>query len=881
MKMLNRLLIFFVTIVLLSIVACDDNYSDVFAEGAFRVSNDKLLFKPMAKSLTIQVGGAYEWEVDMEQTDDWCQVKPIYRYNGNDYAVVEVAENVGIVDRQTTFDLVSKFDRKTITISQLGSEVAILFNKDEVLYRGKTRSVIDLQILSNIEFTMHSDADWLKIETPYVDEETPVRLSVEENKTGKERVASVIFSQENGDYTTTLQVVQSADNIDYVQGDISKLEGNRKLVVVHATASSTAEKKGIELSYDGDFITHYQTAEWNKIDEPVVLEYHFNNEEALDYIVYSPYTRDVKKLFGQTEIWVKCVGKEYEKLLDHTFSGEQTQLVILPEKVMNPESVKFVVKSGSNKDDKEHLVVTCAEMEFYASKMHYPEIFTDRSYSKLHPDVTLDKIFTMEDEFFRTIAEYLYNGTYPLLRARNYEVYPNPNNSNYVTKAMSVLDNVTGISVAKNDTVVLMVEHLQGQHACLTVLVPGQNGLVQKDVVLTEGITKIPIDNDGLLYIKYFGSTTKSIFVHIAGGKVNGFYDTQLHTEQEGVSYLNKAEGKYFDLLGKYVHLIFPTAVLQENSSVLKKLVDKYDRIVELQRNFIGMPSGINNRICIMSVADLNIEEAANVVLLNETYISLYADPEKLCGDVLWEVGSSIARNLLPYGLSWNPSFKDLNAQYVLHEMEGVNWLMEKGYYESAVDRFIVKSENIENGIKFSDVDRIVPLWQLYLYMKEVRGDKDFFARLFATLSLKGSSQQTFVSEMNKLSKVDFKVFFKKWNFAKYNSAIQQVEKAPVVLEYLCESNVEMFKNPGTATASRCNYYEDVIFENGISRNVFVLEVVDAQNIVGCEVVVKGQFFMKLGMRFVINDYTNSTKVTAIGINGERIDLVCNKIVKL
>ena len=41
-----------------------------------------------------------------------------------------------------------------------------------------------------------------------------------------------------------------------------------------------------------------------------------------------------------------------------------------------------------------------------------------------------------------------------------------------------------------------------------------------------------------------------------------------------------------------------------------------------------------------------------------------------------------------------------------------------------------------------------------------------------------------------------------------------------------------------------------------------------------------GQFRMKFGTKFTIDNYTNATKVTAIGVNGDRIPLECVKISK-
>ena len=881
---MNRLLAIIISIFLLG--SCSADYSDVFAEGEFRLSNSKLLFKPTGKVLTIEVGGAYDWDVDSANTAGWCQIVPVYRHGGRDYVSVHVENNSGVEARETTFDVVSKYDRKTITVSQLGSEPAILFNKEEKLYCSLTKTVIDVLVLANIDFTIKPDVDWIKIERPYTDENTSVRFLIEENTTGKVRNGFIVFKQVDGEYSTSIEVVQSNGVEDYVQGDIAGLTGNRKLKIARANASSALEGKPVELSFDGDKISHYQS-EWQDINDPVVLEYHFQDEESIDYIVYHPYASDSKKLFGTTEIWTKSVGEEYVKRMTYNFVGEKIQTVMFEGKIMNPESVKFVVKKGSDPDEKKFLVVACAEMEFYSSTVHYPDIFTDRSYSVLQEGITLEQILNMEDEFFRTIAEHLYHKTYPEARVRKYKAYPKPTSSNYVTKAMSSLDNATGISVIKGDTIVLMVDNLKGQQVYLTIMTPGQSNIQQKDIVLTEGITKQPINQDGLLYVKYFSTmheTIEPVTIHIAGGKVNGCYDVSRHTEQEGMNALNRAEGKYFDLLGEYVHLIFPTEVLRTRTSSLKGLLDKYDRIVKLQRDFTGMTRyGIasKSRVCIMS--DPVGGEAANMILLNESFINFYANPDDIKENILWELTSSIARNFLVSSLKWNPAYRDLNTQYVVCAMEGRNCLLDEARYEAATERFVIKYENMEDARVDTDIDRIVPLWQLYLYMKNVVGKDDFFQDLFYSLSQKSMfqwTQKTFVSEINKLSGIDFKSYFKEWSFSAYNSATAQSTKAPVELKYICENNIDVYRNSGVASASRCNYYDDVVIENGISRKIQVMEIADAENIVGCEVIAMGQFRMKFGTKFTIDNYTNATKVTAIGVNGDRIPLECVKISK-
>lgn len=882
---MNRFLIPIIGLVTM-LFSCAPKTSDIFAEGELRLTKTKLVFKIEATSSIIQVGGSNNWKTDVTNLAEWCTVEEIHDHEFNDFIKISVTENSGIYDRQTTFEIVSRLDKKTITIAQLGNNPGVLVNKDRVLYRSSTQTVVEFDLVSNIEFIMTSTSDWLTIDKGYVNDDTPIKIGLTKNTTGAERKASIVFTQVGGEYKDSVQFIQSDKIIDYEQGDITKLDGNKKLMVIGATSSSFIDGKPISMSFDGDVLTYFQS-QWQKITEPVVLEYDFDGADGVDYFVYTPYPQDPSKLFGQTKVYTKSRGEEYVLRKTHNFSGEKTQTVMFDGQIPNVEKIKFEVIKSSDTAEKELIVVACSEMEFYVSAMQYPEIFTDRSYSKLKQNVTLNQILGMEDEFFRNIAEYLFSGSYSEFRIQEYEAYPNPTAAKYVTKQPSMLDNATGIWVKAATSIVVMVDNLKGQVAQLVMMRPGMSVITQKTVDLTDGITKIDITEDALLYVRYFTpnyATVEPIKVHIAGGEVCGYYDTKKHTEAQGMESLSKTQMPYFDLRGEHVQLILPTQALRESCASLKALIEKYDRIVELQKEFIGMTKynlAPKNRICITSVPNISNEDIANAVVLNEMFINSYVNQDKLKGDVLWDVTSAISRAFVVNCLKWNPSFRDANTVYVTNELEGTHRYITNEIYSLAAKRFIISYLPIASTTELTAPERSVPLWQLYLYMSKTKGKHDFLKDLFKKLDTANSATQaSFVKEVNLSAQIDFRQFFKDWCFANYTSAGVLPTKAPEQLKFITEENALVFNSIAPATAASCEYYKDVISSSTGQKNVFVMNVRNSFNVVGYEVITNGILSMHYSDKFYIDFFNLATKVTAIGVNGERINLNCTLITK-
>lgn len=796
---MNKILIYFVGILIL-ISSCAPGYTDIYADGEIELTTQDIKLKQFKTGVTINISGSRKWKIDTTETASWCSVIGVRNHgtinNLKDYITVMAQENRGIYSRETKFRVYSNESSKEIRVLQIGNESTILTNKGDTILVGNDKTVVDLSLITNINFDMGTSSDWLEIITGYVNDETPIRIGVEANSANRDRIDSIVFKHKESDFVKNIYFVQKGSSLDYEQSDVSHIDGNHKLKVTSASASSTAKGKEIEKSYDNNDITFFQS-DWQPmlpVLKPVELIYNFTNEKSMHYFLYTPNKLDTKKIFANTEIWVQCKGdSDYRLVKNHTFSGDFTQKVEFDSRIENPVSIKFVVKTVNDVSEQEYLSAACAEMRFYSTDLQYDDIFTDKSYSSLKVGVTIDDVFKIDDEFFRNIAEYLFYQKYPAIRIQEYKPFPTPGVV-HAMKAHGLLENPTGISVKKGEDLIVMVNDLNRQTVKVTLL-DANGDFVKTDYTIDEGVSKFKMTADGTLYITHFATTP--VTIHVAGGVVNGYYDSQKNSDSEGFAYLNKATGGYFDLLGKYVHLILPTEALKANTTSLKALVDRYDEIVSLHYKFNGAEksgSYPKNRICIKSTSAPTLVSKPNVVLLSEKEIQNYTTVDLIKKDVLWTLSSAVAdATNISFFRAWLPSSKDLFPAYVQWKLEGITKLKYDGIYTAAYLKFFVNGEKYTNTIA-SDFARVIPLWQIYLYMSEVCGKEDFNADLDISLLKSSGVELYFVQKCNSVAGIDFNTFFKDWCLTSTGGVV--ATKAPLTLKYLCESTIELFKNP-------------------------------------------------------------------------------------
>ena len=226
-------------------------------------------------------------------------------------------------------------------------------------------------------------------------------------------------------------------------------------------------------------------------------------------------------------------------------------------------------------------------------------MFSDPSCSELKPGITEQDILACDHSFFKNIAYYMYHDRYEReFRIASYKAYPHPDTQAATNKTSpySLLDNPTGISIAKGETMVVMVGELQGYSLSVRIQnldAPGADGFGGTEYPLAEGINKFVAEEKGLAYLMYHTSDYElapPVTVHFATGTVNGYYDSQNPDHDNRQSeLLANATDEYFDVVGKYAHLTFPTARFRNHTGDLKALIDTYDDIAYHEQLLMGL----------------------------------------------------------------------------------------------------------------------------------------------------------------------------------------------------------------------------------------------------------------------------------------------------
>ncbi len=203
---------------------------------------------------------------------------------------------------------------------------------------------------------------------------------------------------------------------------------------------------------------------WNNAGSnyfPITLEYFFENQESIDYLVYYPRTTGPNGLFKKAEIWVATEDNpSYIKVMDYDFQGVSSPTrVTFAKTLVKPKSIKFVVNSGAGDGQG---FASCAEMEFYRTNPDNTNpltLFTDLTCTQLKAGITMDEIEKVSNNLYRNIALYMLKGTYPReFRIQDYRAWPHPDDWARVNKTstLSLLDNPTGISVSENEEMVVL-----------------------------------------------------------------------------------------------------------------------------------------------------------------------------------------------------------------------------------------------------------------------------------------------------------------------------------------------------------------------------------------------------------------------------------------
>ena len=493
-----------------------------------------MVFAQEAANTSIVVNTNIAWQANVSSSGNWCTVQ-----GADDLLSISVEKNTGRDLRETDIVVKGEGLEQKVHVKQLGEQPDILL-ENERLNLNYTDTVVTVKVVSNVEYEVEipQNADWIKEMKQQVQvramAESERTFNIERNEDDTVRYISVVFRSVDQKVERSLMFRQRQRDKEYKPGDPSEL-GDIFLPIASGKASEyNSDDESIEKSFDGTASTWYHSR-WYGTVLPVKLEYTFEAPQDVDYFVYKPRGSGDNGNWKKFDLYVSTAQKEnYEKIASYDFAGSSSSSKIsFAEPLKGVKSFRFEVNEAVGG------VVSCGEMEFYrnaAPVAGLTEVFADELCSELRADVDQRKIDGLENSFFRMIAQSLYDKTYDLeYRVQTYEPYREINDlaAELKTSGYNPFENPTGIYFKDGEEAVVILGNTNGEQVNLKVydfdaIRQGQRTPDPTSYPLSEGINKLRIAHGGLSYIEYYTpnwKTAPALKLHIASGKVNGYYD--------------------------------------------------------------------------------------------------------------------------------------------------------------------------------------------------------------------------------------------------------------------------------------------------------------------------------------------------------------------
>ncbi len=648
---------------------------------------------------------------------------------------------------------------------------------------GRYADVQTVAINTNIEeITCKASADWCTLE--YANKVLTIRVtSPNTNKNPRTVIATIT----GGKVNKTITIRQLGRN-----PDASTIKDDIKLTVKSATASSVQSGEGIEKSFDGDMNTIYHSKWDNSASNyfPITITYNFESVPSMDYLIYYPRTSGTNGNFKKIKLLVAMESNptltEYGS---YDFEGNPSanRISFVPA-LEKPVKVQFVVESGVG--DSGPGFASCAEMEFYrknADNFDYLSIFTDPSCSALKSSVTEQTINAIPDAFFKELALDIFKGQYDTqFRVQTYKAWKNPQSlaEKNKTGTLGMRDNPTGIYAGVgDDIIVFMGENKSGQPVSLFIQNVDGN-ISGSSYSLSTGLNKFKSTTSGLMYIMYYTptGTEPDVKINFVTGTVNGYFDSQKHTKEDWTSLLNNATFKHFDLIGKYANLTFETSAFKTYTPDGLALIEKYDDMVRLEQDFMGLykygKEFKNKSYFLVVYGDNYMYSAGSYTGYNNGTQSEVINVTRLGGGACWGPAHELGHSLQTRpGLRWLGLTEVTNNILSLHVQ--TSWknrsrLVDENRYQAAQGNLL--NRNVPHNKSTIDVfEKLVPFWQLKLYMHDVLGKADFYKDVYEAVRNQPNTdvsvlteayyQLEFVKIVCDVAQLDLTDFFQAWGF--------------------------------------------------------------------------------------------------------------------
>ncbi|MRI62456.1 hypothetical protein EDM00_00385 [Ornithobacterium rhinotracheale] len=738
------------------------------------------------------------WHITLPPNQSWLNAVK----NGNAIKI-SATENTQQQERSASIKVKAGSIVRNITVQQMGNDASILIS-NAIFSLPEEGGEIEFEVTSNAPYDViiPENTPWISLNTKTEIEAGKTKYTYnaswnEEDK-GRQVDLQIIGKEKARGITKTISITQRGQS-GYESLGTDNMKDDIKLTVASGTASSAQSGSGIEKSFDGDPLTLYHS-NWNNNPSnyfPIELIYNLQQPATqLDYIIYYPRQKGGNNgNFKKVEIYVKSVGGEYVKVLTKELSntGSPSRFV-LPNSIKNPESVKFKVIEGYGDGQG---FASCAEMEFYAyakEDFDISSIFVDKICSDVKPEVTNEDIAQIPNNFYRNMAYYMKKGTYPReFRIQDYKAWedPNPVAAKNRNTAYSEIDGVTGIYVEENEKLIVFVGDTHGQSLSLRFVnldKPEDDGYNYRySAPLSEGKNIITPPSKGLVYVMYNVQNPEQhqpIKIHFASGKVNGYFDLAKHNEQDWNRLLGAATYKYFDVMGPKSHLLFETnqfrqfcGSAQSGISVLKQ----FEKLVTDEQELMGLTKynrASKNRALFHIMYKAYMYSTSYRTAYNTTTVSSFLTLDGLKKSP-WgpahELGHTHQVRPLVKWIGMTECTVNIPSLYIQTGWGNASRIQSENRYQQGFTKYYVnKSGHFQDNDGNSVWRKLVPFWQLKLYLENVKGQEDFYKDLYE----KGRNQQipqggngaymlNFPQMVSEVSKMNFIDFFDGWGYYK------------------------------------------------------------------------------------------------------------------
>lgn len=678
-------------------------------------------------------------------------------------------------------------------------------------------------------------------------------------------------------------------------------------------ASSYQAGAGLSNSFDGDMGTIYHS-NWSNGAQgyfPITLTYNFENVKRIDYLVYNPRQSGSNGNFREFEVQVSTqANPEFVKYGDFDFGGSGSAGIIsFTGGVDNPRGVRFVVRSGAGDGQG---FASCAEMQFFvkASQSFRPStIFADELCTTLRPEITKANIDTISVKFYKDLAKNLLAKTYNFeFRVQQFRAFINPDVQSWSHKInpYSLLDNPTGISVDNDQELIVLVGPMRGKSIGLKIqdLDEGYGG---SSYALTEGLNVIRTSNKGLIYVMYHTPDGKGepVKMHIASGRVNGYFDVAKHKAEDWTRLIDGASNKYFDVLGKYSHMTYTTAAFRNYTKNGKALADATDSIVRFQHELMGLykyNKELKNRIYMHVVyGDSYMYATSYRTAYHEGTLSTLASEAEIKAGGIWGPAHEIGHcNQTRPGFKWHGMTEvsnNLFSQYCQQRFGISTRLQSEDMGAEHVNRFgkafntLLLRPDVPHCKEGDVFCKLVPFWQLQLYFGNVLGRSDVYPAIFEMVrtqgnpSTEGLAQLNFVRLACQATGTNLLDFFRAWgmltpvNYTFDDYGVRTVEVTQEQADALV-AEIEAKNYPQPRHCIEYIYDDAVyLYKNNariqmgtVTRSGWTLTFNSWQNVVAFELYEGGvRKRATVGTQMMLTAETGC-KVYAVAADGERVE---------